>query len=575
MAQLPSQAIADTLANSQTPLARTPSVSQISAPVVSQSSITQTSDAKQTGVAASPAVYQDIMNAVSVNLPSIDLVGKQASLLSASTDILMKTLSAARPNLKPFIVGFIVPDVPINYLPISQVKNSLSDITAGTPRANAQPGQSGKNGPASISGNAGTGQNPVPAQEVTFKVSDFKKEIENSLERITGKPANPWTANFIMAQMRAEWGISGNTFRCRNYNIGNFQAGGNIKFLDKVPTGNEPIPVPDQGPSTTAFLGIGYTGKPQKPYSCWYQSWNNLSDAVYSQIQQLTTNWPNTVTAMSVEQYNQALIAEDGHHYYGADPDTYLRGLKKQLSNMGAAEKAPTLDPTTTAGDNVTPGAVVGAIMDNGDVCQADLDPLQTSIGRNIRVDADRKKLTDQYLQSIRSDIEQLRQTKPLLMLVNPSSFDRAYEPTVDSGAKGRQGHVVQMWLEHPFSISCKGVTAGQYAFDQDGAGGLVQTDRVQSLSYQNLLSLVYTYRNNGVIFDKFTQGSLGVPILAFSVYIYYDNHLYIGSFDDFTVDDSADKPYNMEYSFKFNVRYDMEVPSGAGGVVDSLVVGG
>jgi len=35
-----------------------------------------------------------------------------------------------------------------------------------------------------------------------------------------------------------------------------------------------------------------------------------------------------------------------------------------------------------------------------------------------------------------------------------------------------------------------------------------------------------------------------------------------LGSFDDFGVTDAAGKPFNMSYSMKFNVRYDMAVPA-------------
>ncbi len=189
-------------------------------------------------------------------------------------------------------------------------------------------------------------------------------------------------------------------------------------------------------------------------------------------------------------------------------------------------------------------------------------------------MDDTRKKITDRYVESIRSDIETVRRTPPLLMMINPETFDRSYSPSVDASAKGRQGHIVHMWLEKPLSISCKGVTAGQYVFNSEGSGGLSNFNRIQSVSYQNLLSLIMMYKNNGTIYDGYSigSGSLGVPVLQMSLYIYYDGKIYIGSFDDFSVEDSADKPYSLSYSYRFNVRYEIEVSTA--NVTDRAILG-
>jgi len=116
-------------------------------------------------------------------------------------------------------------------------------------------------------------------------------------------------------------------------------------------------------------------------------------------------------------------------------------------------------------------------------------------------------------------------------------------------------------------TISCSGVTAGQYVFNIFGQGGLSQLNRVQSISYQNLLSLVMTYKNNGVIYERNVPGSVGTPVLAVSLFIYYDDKVYIGSFDSFTVEDDANQPYNLSYSFRFTVRYEIDVNSLSSGV--------
>ena len=149
--------------------------------------------------------------------------------------------------------------------------------------------------------------------------------------------------------------------------------------------------------------------------------------------------------------------------------------------------------------------------------------------------------------------------------MINPREFTRSYEHTIDS-VKARRGHIVHHWLEKPLSISSSGVSALQFAVNASGNGGITHQNRVQSLSYRNLLSLITIYRNNGHIYTTGLGDSLnsGIPIVSNSIFVYYDGHVYIGSFDDFSVTDSADKPFNMAYSWKFTARYDIDV-SGVG----------
>lgn len=185
-------------------------------------------------------------------------------------------------------------------------------------------------------------------------------------------------------------------------------------------------------------------------------------------------------------------------------------------------------------------------------------DPIGDRMGRNIGVDEDRLRIVAMQTEALRAQIELITATPPLIMLINPKAFTRSYENAVDASPKTRHGHVVHAWLERPMKISCTGDTAGQYAVDGEGAGGLTNMNRVHSISYGNLLSLVNIYKNNGIVYSGPEMGGeKGIPIVPFTIFIYYDNHVYLGSFDDFTVDDTSDKPYNMAYNFSFTVRYD------------------
>ena len=197
-------------------------------------------------------------------------------------------------------------------------------------------------------------------------------------------------------------------------------------------------------------------------------------------------------------------------------------------------------------------------------------DPLADTYQRQVSVvDGSRVLATQQQSNFLSQQIALIQQMPALMMLVNPSEFNRAYEHTTDP-VKTRSGYVVNIWLEKPTVITAKGVTAGQYVFAADGSGGLSALNRIQSVSYQNLMSLVSMFKNNGNIFtdNTFGDGNTGIPLISLSLFIYYDNHIYIGSFDDFDITDDGNKPYNLSYSWKFTVRYDIDTTQMSGSTV-------
>jgi len=189
------------------------------------------------------------------------------------------------------------------------------------------------------------------------------------------------------------------------------------------------------------------------------------------------------------------------------------------------------------------------------------------NFGRNLRESDKRKPVVDAQIQALRRQLELFQAIPPLALLLNPREFTKNYEKSVDDGNKGRQKNIVHLWLEKPLSISGKGVTAAQYVLNIDGSGGLNHHNRIHSISYQNLMSLVLTYRNNGIAFtgSESSDYNQGIPSIPMSLFIYYDQHMYIGSFDSFEITDSGDKPHNLEYSFKFTTRYDFPVLSDNG----------
>lgn len=157
--------------------------------------------------------------------------------------------------------------------------------------------------------------------------------------------------------------------------------------------------------------------------------------------------------------------------------------------------------------------------------------------------------------------IETMRNTPPLRLLVNPSSFKLSSEKITSDGNWTRNGPIVEHWGDAQDKLEASGKVAAFLAIDTQGEGsGLTRVARNYSASYHNLLSLWLLYRNNGNILTYGLDEKAGSTTRARlsmtgSVYIYYDNILYFGSFDNFNLTESDTAPFSMEYTYQFTVR--------------------
>jgi len=160
--------------------------------------------------------------------------------------------------------------------------------------------------------------------------------------------------------------------------------------------------------------------------------------------------------------------------------------------------------------------------------------------------------------------IQQMRDTPPLRLLVNPATFKVSSEKVIADGNWTRNGPIIEHWGEGQDKLEASGKVAGFFAIDAnspnpdaEGEGpGLTRVARNFSASYHNLLSLWLLYRNNAGIYTKSLDGTeLARLSMVGSIYIYYDDIMYVGSFDSFNLTEADDKPYTLEYNFQFTVR--------------------
>jgi peptidoglycan L-alanyl-D-glutamate endopeptidase CwlK len=157
--------------------------------------------------------------------------------------------------------------------------------------------------------------------------------------------------------------------------------------------------------------------------------------------------------------------------------------------------------------------------------------------------------------------IDQMAKTPPLRLLVNPRSFRVAAEKLISDGNWGRNGPIIEHWGENQDQIEGSGKIAAFYSLDayEGNSPGLSRTARQFSASYQNLLSLWLIYKNNGGIYfpDPMVPAGSRAKNLSVvgSVYFYYDGIMYIGSFDNFNLNETDTTPFSLEYTFTFTVR--------------------
>jgi hypothetical protein len=151
----------------------------------------------------------------------------------------------------------------------------------------------------------------------------------------------------------------------------------------------------------------------------------------------------------------------------------------------------------------------------------------------------------------LREEALRMRNTPPLFLYLNPNDFSVSMEH-VTNESKTRNGHVVEHWGMEQKTISASGQIGGFYVEGGEGKlGGLTDKNRRYSFAYKSLMNLFMMYRQNGMIFNADNR-----PALVGSVRMLYDNKIYVGAFDEFSISEDAEKPFSLSYDFSFTIRY-------------------
>lgn len=176
-----------------------------------------------------------------------------------------------------------------------------------------------------------------------------------------------------------------------------------------------------------------------------------------------------------------------------------------------------------------------------------------------------------------------------LSMLINPQTMTQSYSKK-KSEQYTRGGWVREEWGENLDVLNFSGKIGAFYVKEAAvGMSGLNRYERSKSLSFKNLYNLFMIYRSNGAVYQTNSRGTSvaqnklmqasgysrinkrvkKVVLNSKSrvdklgdVYLYYDNYIYIGSFDTFSIEENADNPFTLNYNLSFTVHYRTQTDS-------------
>jgi hypothetical protein len=233
-----------------------------------------------------------------------------------------------------------------------------------------------------------------------------------------------------------------------------------------------------------------------------------------------------------------------------------LAGIQRAKERLGMGSSSTAIPPDAPSTPQWTGGGAQNAGQSSQTSSQvANKDLNQTNLGKQYQA------AQQSTIRLMQAAVDQIANTPPLRLLVNPQSFRVSAEKLISSGNWGRNGPIIEHWGENQDKIEGSGKIAAFYSMDANNSNGpgLTRTARQFSTSYQNLLSLFLLYKNNGGVWfpDPLLPGNSRVKNLSVvgSVYLYFDEILYIGSFDNLSLTESDSAPHTLDYSFSFTVR--------------------
>ena len=177
-----------------------------------------------------------------------------------------------------------------------------------------------------------------------------------------------------------------------------------------------------------------------------------------------------------------------------------------------------------------------------------------TNTSRNYPILSDLQTAIDQAVQ-----LDTVLKTPPLVLLINPQSFDRSFVKVQTYQDRTRQGYVFHSWGEEQpkinFSIRCGAFISGQR--------GVQNVSKKDSLAWQNLINVMTFYKNNGYIYDTFGDSMANLAVGCLS--IHYDQWIYYGHMEslNYSIESNMELGgVTFEIGFKVSLMVDTSTNS-------------
>jgi len=160
-------------------------------------------------------------------------------------------------------------------------------------------------------------------------------------------------------------------------------------------------------------------------------------------------------------------------------------------------------------------------------------------------------------VMDMKLQIANIMKIPPLVLLINPTSFQIQYTKIQQYQDRSRYGYILHTWGEDQAKIS---FTAKCGAFISGGRGVHVAS-RNDSKAWQNMQNLMRFYKNNGYIYDTIGKSNAHLHVGALS--IRYDGFIYYGSMESFAFEFNEDNELGgMEFNIEFTANGIMDTTS-------------
>ncbi len=533
--------------------------------------------------ASSSAVYQQIEGSANYYPPSIYALLSFYGALSNLPDELdgnFIPISDVQPTTAQQTLIFAVGILP----PSSQVTGNLLDRSAtiaqtaplNTSNLNPQTGQERVTAPpvAISAGPKSTtssnpyaqfvcmcntlGQQPEAVAQVLYSESGFQPGATNpSIAPGTGLPA-AIGLNQISGVNPSTGGYAGSTADFLGLSQEQYANFGNLSISQQLPYVQKSFASsPGLTPGMTAAQLYALNLRPSglNPDGTIYNSSISSSQAAAVAGNPTAATTVNGVSVITPESLTAGLLRPL--------PPSLQASLDQARQELGMTNPSTTVTPSANAANGWQ-----GTGSPNANTAMATIQTYQNSNLNTSNLGQQFMAAQQATIMATIAAIQQMQNTPPLKMLVNPQSFKLSAEKIIADSEWSRNGPIVEYWGEQLDKIEGSGKIAAFYAIDQQqistipgvGAGpGLTRIARQYSGAYQNFLALWLLYKNNGGIWladfiNSNTTQTSNLSVLG-SIYLFYDNILYLGSFDSFNITESETAPFTLEYNFQFTVR--------------------